>query len=379
MKAIKHIIRTLGVVIAVVALQGCYTTFGTLSAPATTSTSQSYVRTSPNYTTSDNQQYEDTYVETDTIYEDYAGSRTVINNFYINNPDWRPYFDPFWDEPFYWNRSSVSVWVGINVWDPYWWDPFYYGYYPPVVVVTPWRPWHGWWHYPTVVYWDPWYWDPWYWDPYNSGWGWGWYTEPDHNYKRRDWDRRHPVVDRGSDYTVPARGGTGIRQPRTPSTKEPAVRHRTVHRRQIQVTDRQKRGHTRERKIIRRGNRTRYSNASNGKSTSRVRQIIRRVRRIVDHSDKQTSRSSSKGRAIRRQRRSQDSDASHRTTRSTRQIRRSSRESQNSGGRSHSYRSHSSRSSGHSSTPSYRNRSHSGHSSSSRSSGGSRSRRSRRR
>ena len=379
MKALKHILLTLSLGISLVVFQGCYTTFGTIST----------VDTSPAKTTSPSsygdgqyaESYDNSYVETDTIYEDYDGSRTVINNFYINNPDWRPYFDPFWDEPFYWNRSSVSVWVGIDVWDPYWWDPYYYGYYPPVIVVTPWRPWRGWWRYPTVVYWYPWYWAPWYWDPYYSGWGWGWYSGPDEHYKRRDWERRHPVVNRGDDYTVPARGGTGIRKPHTPAKNDHTVRARTVHRRQIQVRDRRER-HTRsERKIVRRGNRTRYSNASNGKSTSRVRQIIRRVRRVL-HPDRQSPRSSDSGRKqIIHRRSSRDSGDSGRKSRSSSRVTRSrNSDGGHSGSSSRSYRSHSSRSSGHSSAPSYRSRGSSSRSSSSgRSSGHTRSHRSRRR
>ncbi len=390
----RNVFRTFIIIaISVLGLQGCYTTFGSLQTSSTAGNREYYRAedTSP----------QEAPVASDTIYVDEGeygyygddGYRTIINNYYINNPAWRPYFDPFWDDPFYWADTRISVWVGVSYWDPFWWDPYYY---PPVVVVTPWwhhRPAWGWWGYPTIVYYDPWY-TPWYWDPYYSGWGWYWGGDAHRNFKHRDWERRRPMVDRGGRDYVPSRGGSGIRQPRVPGHSEPQVRQRTVHRRQIQVSDRSSERERSRTKIVRRGNRTRYTNdQSNNSSSRRSRQIIRRTRtyekednqsslstrkspRIIRRRSNQqyqnSDRSSSRrqeSRQIRRSRSSDDqSSSSYRSRSSSRSSRSSYRSSSSSNSHRSSYRSRSSSSRSYHNGSSYRSRSSSSHSSSSGSS-----------
>ncbi len=384
MKALKKIILAVASINFLLFAQGCYTTFGTIR---TDNSSTALYRSDRQVYADNNElQQNEAYVESDTVYEDYG--QTIINNFYINNPAWRPYFDPFWDDPYYWDDTRISVWIGINTWDPYWWDP-YYSPYPPVVVVNPWRHhWHGWgwWRYPTIVYYDPWY-TPWFWDPYYTDWGWYWGSGNDRNFKRRDWDRRHPIVRRGADDNIPVRGGTGFRQPRVPNHSEPQVRHRTVHRRQIQVRDNNDHPNRSRKKFIRRGNRRQYTNeqSSHTSNRARTRHIIRRSRTYKSDNTSQSSSSSRKvTRVIRRQNRSNSDHQSTSQRHQQRQIRRTSRESHSSHssgyGSGRSYRSSRSSGSSHNSSPSYRSRSSSSRSSShSSSSKGTRIHRSRRR
>ncbi len=393
----QMIIRTLGIVtLSLFGLQGCYTTFGSLQ--TATATTKAVFPDTNEQTVQETPEYSDTLYVEESEYDDYGDDsyRTIINNIYINNPTWRPYFDPFWDDPFFWSDARISVWVGISYWDSYWWDPYYY---PPVVIVSPWRhrwPAWGWWGYPTIVYYDPWY-SPWYWDPYYSGWGWYWGGETHRNFKRRDWERRHPVVERGGRDLVPARGNTGIRQPRVPGHSEPQVRQRTVHRRQIQVKNNENHQGKKRTKIIRRGNRTRYTNDHSSSSNRPSRQIIRRTRtyrqednhsrrsrgdsqRVIrrrGHSQYQDANRSAQGRqenqrTIRRQRTSGDDRSSqHYRSRSNSST---SRSGYRSNGRTTTYQRKSYRSrsaSSQNSRTSYRSRSSapsSGHSSSYRSS-----------